>query len=69
MGMTGFVKWTKINDGGSGMWLMYYDPYTGCIMVRKTSIIKSQVLFLAFMFYCMLINDIIIISFPQYIDS
>lgn len=35
MGMTGFVKWTKINDGGSGMWLMYYDPYTGCIMVPK----------------------------------
>ena len=35
MGMTGFVKWVKIDESESGMWLMFYNPYTGCIMVPK----------------------------------
>lgn len=33
MGMTGFVKWIKFKD--KGMWIMFYNPYTGCIMIPK----------------------------------
>lgn len=33
MGMTGFVKWMKFKD--KGMWIMFYNPYTGCIMIPK----------------------------------
>jgi hypothetical protein len=35
MGMTGFLKWVPIKDKDTGMWLMYYNPYTGCIMIPK----------------------------------
>lgn len=37
MGMTGFTKWYgfKCKDKGKGMWVMYYNPYTGCIMIPK----------------------------------
>ncbi|EYE89855.1 hypothetical protein Q428_00140 [Fervidicella metallireducens AeB] len=35
MGMTGFVKWMPANNKSNGMWLMYYNPYTGCIMIPK----------------------------------
>ncbi|MEG0371806.1 MAG: hypothetical protein RR645_05890 [Clostridium sp.] len=32
-GMTGFVSWTPHEE--SGMWLMYYNPFTGCVMLPK----------------------------------
>lgn len=32
-GMTGFVSW--VPHGKTGIWLMYYNPYTGCIMIPK----------------------------------
>lgn len=35
MGMTGFTKWFKIKDKDSGIWVMFYNPYTGCIMIPK----------------------------------
>lgn len=37
MGMTGFTKWNKFKckDKDKGIWVMYYNPYTGCIMVPK----------------------------------
>lgn len=35
MGMTGFIKWMKIKDRDKGLWVMYYNPYTGCVMIPK----------------------------------
>ena len=35
MGMTGFVKWIKPKKKNWGMWIMYYNPYNGCIMIPK----------------------------------
>ena len=35
MGMTGFVKWVKPHHKDKGMWIMYYNPYNGCIMIPK----------------------------------
>jgi hypothetical protein len=35
MGMTGFSKWVPLAGKNTGMWIMYYNPYTGCIMVPK----------------------------------
>jgi hypothetical protein len=35
MGMTGFVKWIKPGKKDRGMWIMYYNPYNGCIMIPK----------------------------------
>lgn len=35
MGMTGFIKWLKMKDGDTGLWVMYYNPYTGCVMIPK----------------------------------
>ncbi|MEF9935109.1 MAG: hypothetical protein RR539_07945 [Clostridium sp.] len=32
-GMTGFVSWTPHQN--SGIWLMYYNPFTGCVMLPK----------------------------------
>ncbi|MCX7884045.1 MAG: hypothetical protein N2448_03325 [Caloramator sp.] len=36
MGMTGFTKWFKMNEGEKGLWAMFYNPYTGCIMIPKS---------------------------------
>lgn len=33
-GMTGFTKWFKLKDD-KGIWTMFYNPYTGCIMIPK----------------------------------
>lgn len=41
MGMTGFAKWVKMKYKDTGMWLMYYNPYSGCIMIPK-DVKKSQ---------------------------
>lgn len=35
MGMTGFIRWIKIKGSDRGMWIMYYNPHTGCIMIPK----------------------------------
>lgn len=35
MGMTGFIKWQKMKDRDTGIWVMYYNPYTGCVMIPK----------------------------------
>ena len=35
MGMTGFTKWVKLPKAEAGMWIMYYNPYTGCMMIPK----------------------------------
>lgn len=35
MGMTGFVQWVPIKGKDMGMWIMRYNPYTGCIMIPK----------------------------------
>lgn len=35
MGMTGFTKWIKHPKKDTGMWIMYYNPYTGCMMIPK----------------------------------
>jgi hypothetical protein len=35
MGMTGFVKWAKFKNMDNGMWVMYYNPFNGAIMVPK----------------------------------
>ena len=35
MGMTGFVKWVPFKGSDRGMWVMYYNPYTGSIMIPK----------------------------------
>lgn len=33
MGMTGFIRWIKMKDRDKGMWIMYYNPRTGNIMI------------------------------------
>lgn len=35
MGMTGFIRWIKMKGKDKGMWIMYYNPHTGCIMIPK----------------------------------
>lgn len=35
MGMTGFVKWIKPAKKNKGIWIMYFNPYNGCIMIPK----------------------------------
>lgn len=35
MGMTGFVRWVPFKDNERGMWIMYYNPFTGNIMIPK----------------------------------
>lgn len=35
MGMTGFIRWVKMKNSDRGMWIMYYNPHTGCIMIPK----------------------------------
>lgn len=35
MGMTGFAKWVKLKKKDMGMWIMHYNPYTGCILMPK----------------------------------
>lgn len=35
MGMTGFVKWIKPAKKDKGIWIMYFNPYNGCIMIPK----------------------------------
>lgn len=39
-GMTGFVNWTPHKE--SGVWLMYYNPYTGCVMLPKAKAKKKK---------------------------
>lgn len=36
MGMTGFAKWFTIKGKDTGIWTMFYNPYTGCIMIPKS---------------------------------
>lgn len=33
-GMTGFVSWAPYKQ--KGIWVMYYNPYTGCVMLPKS---------------------------------
>lgn len=35
IGMTGFIKWVKMKKNNIGLWVMYYNPYTGCVMIPK----------------------------------
>lgn len=35
MGMTGFIRWIKMKNTDNGMWIMYYNPHTGNIMIPK----------------------------------
>lgn len=35
MGMTGFIRWIKMKQKDKGMWILYYNPHTGCIMIPK----------------------------------
>lgn len=35
MGMTGFVRWIKPSKKNRGIWIMYFNPYNGCIMIPK----------------------------------
>jgi hypothetical protein len=37
MGMTGFIRWIKMKnrDSDRGMWILYYNPHTGNIMIPK----------------------------------
>ena len=35
MGMTGFGKWMKIRERNRGMWIMFYNPRSGNIMIEK----------------------------------
>ena len=35
MGMTGFGKWKRLMGKNSGMWIMFYNPRTGNIMVER----------------------------------
>lgn len=35
MGMTGFIRWIKMKNRDNGMWILYYNPHTGNIMIPK----------------------------------
>lgn len=35
MGMTGFGKWMKLKGKNRGMWIMFYNPRTGNVMLEK----------------------------------
>lgn len=35
MGMTGFGKWMPLKNRNTGMWIMFYNPQTGNIMVER----------------------------------